>query len=933
MVARADGVAQHGPTWDSAFDDEYVRSAPTNVEETVRSGQAGTLRAMPDPPRDPAAPPPGDALTRTTSGREAPTPRIGSGGSSGSVGFVDHGRFPPGHVLAQRYRIIELLGKGGMGEVYRADDLTLGQTIALKFLYADRRDDESLAALHQEVRIARQVTHPNVCRVYDVGEFDGHAFLTMEYIDGENLGSLISRIGRLSRGKAIEIAQQLCAGLAAAHDQGILHRDLKPSNVMIDGRGRVRITDFGLANVATRIAAADVTAGTPAYMAPEQLAGREVTVRSDLFALGLILYEVFTGKRAISDSPLVRLRDGKSSITPPSHVAADLDPEVERMLLRCLSDRAGERPESARAVLAALPGFDPLAAAIAAGQTPSPEMVAAAQPKGRLRPAVGASLAVFVMIATFAYAWCIRPMLLIDYVALNKSPAVLADRAQEMLARIGHHAAAVDTAIGFEPDTAYLRSVRRSGSSPERWAALRTDEPPAIRFWYRSSPAGMKPANPRDIITADDPPLIDPGMTLVSLTPTGRLDGLRVVPPRAALTPTASSPAPNWSLLFELAGLDESQFAPAAPAKNPPFFCEERRSWTGAYPLNPATPIRIEAAAYDGKCVYFEIIGAWHEPTGEIDRVQRADSALGAVNVALLAICLAGAGWLAWRNTMLGRGDHTGARRVGVVMFAISFVAFLLRADHTGAIGGEIDVLQAALRDAGFRGLLGWLLYLALEPIVRRRYPDALISWTRLLAGRFTDPIVGRDVLVGVALGVSVLLLAAVRLRVLAAMGIVLQPETASFEVLCSPFNAVGLLIEAIVWSISSPMVLLLFTALLMMLIPSTRTVMAATFVLLTAIAAPIAMLASDHALSILPVAIAVVAALVVALWRFGMVALGAALYTQSLVGMFWVSSDFGHWYAGPSILAIAVIVAVAAWAFQVSRAGQPLISTRMLDA
>src|SRR4051794_8192454 len=162
-----------------------------------------------------------------------------------SASALDHGRFLPGTILADRYRIVALAGRGGMGEVYRADDLKLQQSVALKFLPESLAlKPSALARFHNEVRISRQITHSNVCRVYDIGEWDGMHFLSMEFVQGEDLATLLRRIGKLPHEKAVEMARQLAAGLAAAHEAGVVHRDLKPANVLIDSQGRVRITDF-----------------------------------------------------------------------------------------------------------------------------------------------------------------------------------------------------------------------------------------------------------------------------------------------------------------------------------------------------------------------------------------------------------------------------------------------------------------------------------------------------------------------------------------------------------------------------------------------------------------------------------------------------------------------------------------------------------------
>jgi serine/threonine protein kinase len=285
-----------------------------------------------------------------------------------------------------------------MGEVYRADDLELGQPVALKFLSEFRTDDRARARLRNEVRLARQLAHPNVCRVYDIGDAHGELYLSMEYVDGEDLAALLKRIGRLPIDKGIEIARKLCAGLAAAHAKGVLHRDFKPANIMIDSHGEVRIMDFGLAAIADQLEASDVRSGTPAYMAPEQLAGKEATKQSDLYALGLVLYELFTSKAAFeakSVEEFLRLRAAQPATTP-STLIRDIGPRVERAILRCLEPDPAQRPTSAVAVAASLPGGDPLAEALAAGETPSPEMVAASGPSHSLRLRVATGLLVTI---------------------------------------------------------------------------------------------------------------------------------------------------------------------------------------------------------------------------------------------------------------------------------------------------------------------------------------------------------------------------------------------------------------------------------------------------------------------------------------------------------------------------------------------------------
>jgi len=409
-----------------------------------------------------------------------------------SSSSADKGRFIPGTVLAKRYRIIGLLGRGGMGEVYRADDLKLGQPVALKFLPRGlEKDEDRLQRFLNEVRMALKVSHPNVCRVHDIGEFEGQHYISMEYVDGEDLASLLRRIGRLPKNKAIQAARQLCAGLATAHDQGVLHRDLKPANVMIDGRGQVKITDFGLAGLDDSIEGAEARAGTPAYMAPEQWAGKEVTVKSDLFALGLVLYELFTGEQPYKGKTPAEIlqRQEQSSPTTPSSLVEGFDPAVERVILTCLEKDPVQRPPSALAVSAALPGGDPLAAALAAGETPSPELVAQAGGAESVSPKMAISLFLAALVFTAVWVVLARQTQLVGYLDLQKSPEVLVARAQQILSDFGYKEAPADSLFDFSPNDAYLGHIEENEGSSDRWDRLGNSQPAASGpSTWRSSP-------------------------------------------------------------------------------------------------------------------------------------------------------------------------------------------------------------------------------------------------------------------------------------------------------------------------------------------------------------------------------------------------------------------------------------------------------------
>jgi serine/threonine-protein kinase len=248
--------------------------------------------------------------------------------------------------LAMRYLFLGLVGTGGMGSVYRARDLWLDETIAIKTLAA-----ASLTALGREVRLARRITHPNVVRVYDLGTDGDVCFITMELVDG---GSLRRMSGtRLPHEEVVEIGRQICAGLTAAHSAGIIHRDLKPANVLLSSSGVVKLTDFGIATALTE----DVSMrqpGTPAFMAPEQLEGGVVDARTDVFGLGLVLYELLAGEDARRSA-----RSARSSAVDIREGLAGVPDELSAVVQRCLSTRRDDRFSSAAAVAAALSSSAP----------------------------------------------------------------------------------------------------------------------------------------------------------------------------------------------------------------------------------------------------------------------------------------------------------------------------------------------------------------------------------------------------------------------------------------------------------------------------------------------------------------------------------------------------------------------------------------------
>ncbi len=860
-----------------------------------------------------------DEATRTLT---EPGPGSGAAPSSGAL---DGARFVPGALLAGRYRIVGLLGRGGMGEVYRAEDLKLGEPVALKFLPADLSlDGAALARFHREVRLARSIAHRNVCRVFDIGEAGGLHFLSMEYIDGEDLSGLLKRIGRLPGDKAVELARQICAGLGAAHQAGVLHRDIKPANVMIDGKGRAKITDFGLARVADELKDTAELAGTPAYMAPEQITAGDVSVKTDVYALGLVLYEMFTGERAFADEGWreIMARGGHGDLSSPSSHVEGLDPVVEAVILRCLEEDASKRPSSALEVSAALPGGDPLAAALAAGETPSPEMVAAAPHEGLLKPPLAAGLLAALALCLAAGLWARQKVSVPTVAHLPKSPDVLEDRARTLLRDLGHDpepaAGRVDSAWGWQMNEVFVQHLKRDGTV-EDLARLNSGDQPLYWFWYRQSPRTLQPhAFGRWRPSLDDPPRMTPGMASVMLDPEGRLVKLHVVPALEAAV-EGETPEPDWAPLFAAAELDPQELSPVEPRWTPPIHTAGRRAWE-------AQSIRVEAAHHQGLPVIFDVLTSWNQPGVGVSVEVTHRSVLILMSSTFAAAFSIGI-WLVRRHLRDGRGDRRGASRLALFTISCQLLAWMLGAHHSAGVA-EVMFFMQALAYALLWAALFWIFYIAFEPFLRRRWPAGVVGWNRLLAGKLRDPLVGKEVLVGSLLGtagVALSFLAGEAVRRSGDLALAADPAWPQFlhglrATLAGLFE--NILRGSLTLSFAGVFLFVLLYVLL-------RRKWLATVVFYVFWAVQMrgvmSILWSPEFPLVIPLLVAGLVALATA--RFGVLTLVALWFNFILLYYMPAAVDLSSWHAESTGLAAGVTMTLGAWGYWAATGGLPLFA------
>lgn len=703
---------------------------------------------------------------------------------------------------------------------------------------------------------------------------------------------------------------------------------------MIDELGNARITDFGLAGLAEDFRADERHAGTPAYMAPEQLEGKTFTVRSDIYALGLVLYELFTGKRAFEArtlGELVRLRRSDTTPTTPAEIVKDLDPLIGKIIDRCLQKDPDRRPASALQVAAALPGGDPIAAALAAGETPSPEMVAAAPKEGSLKPRTAVLMLGSILVGLLLIVLLSEKVELFGVVPLDKSPEVLRENALDIIQKAGVSAPAADHMHWFSLNAAPLAYIARTDQRLGRWQDLKDGQPAAIIYSYRQAPGYLAGFDEFRGRWANPPPIMS-GMAGVKLDTRGRLLEFYNVPSQLDTVETvpSSQPAiPDWPLLFRAAGLEIANFKPTNSQWAPLYSADTRLAWDGVYAEQPEIPIRVEAASYRGKPVHFEIVSPWDRP----ERQQPSDlpATMKAVFTLLLlvfVVVLIGSVYLAFRNLRLGRGDRKGALRLAIIMFALTILSRLMTAHHVPGFG-EFATILNSLQDAVFAGAFLWVMYVALEPFLRRRWPTRIISWSRLLAGDVRDPFVGRDILVGAIFGFGISLW---QIFVLLARGWFQDPTLSPVVEPGSLNLGMGQFVPAFVGQITSPLLngfqLVFLVLLLAMLLRRDWLGFLAGWIVYTA---ALAIFHGGLPINWVSAAVTAVLSLFV-LYRYGLLALMSSLFFLHMYIQFPATPHFTTWYGTGFFIDLLLVIALALYSFYTSLAGQPLTRRNLLE-
>jgi hypothetical protein len=574
-------------------------------------------------------------------------------------------------------------------------------------------------------------------------------------------------------------------------------------------------------------------------------------------------------------------------------------------------------------VALALPGGDPLQAAIAAGETPSPEMVAASGGEAGLRPALAVACLAAVVVGLLAAVWVSNKLRVVHKVPLDNPPEVLARKAREIAAQLGYPDKPADSIWDFTYNTEFLNYAEKNSPSPLRWDNL---QPQAILFRYRESPQYFQ-------TTADGllsypsvsmalPPSIS-GMINLGLDPQGRLLWFNAVPSQIGV---ASAIAPDWAILLRAAGLDAVRLTQVEPQWTPPTAFDIRIAWTGISADQSSVPIRIEAASWRGRPVYFEIVYPWSlQSRIELHRFNLNSP----VSHAIFVIVLLVVGVLIARlNHRRGVGDYLGTFKLTWLIFSLNVLKgiFLIRYtyDVQEIASNLFRVLSSSMYQAGAVGLA----YFAFEPYVRRYWPTTFISWSRVMTGRLHDPLVGRDVLIGTLGGIAVFLVGELRIYNIDYFHEGHGGEWPFLSPLLGMRIAGGYLLDGFSNAVETAIAFFFVLFFVRALLRREWLVLSVAILIFIVTTEPI-----DNLLEVsVYVPVLYMTILLVLGLRVGLVASFSSLFADIMIGTVPVTLDVSAWYAGVGIFASLAVLAMAVWSFHTSLGGQKLFQRGLLE-
>ena len=510
---------------------------------------------------------------------------------------------------------------------------------------------------------------------------------------------------------------------------------------------------------------------------------------------------------------------------------------------------------------------------------------------------------------------------------------MLAAKARDMARAFGYIAMPVDTSYSFDTLPGYRGYVEKNERSLTRWNNLSSGVPPTVVFWYRESPQFMVSGtfDSNGLIDEDDPPLTISGMCLIVLDTQGRLVTFVAVPPQLD-TSIETAAVPNWAALFTAAVLDENRFKAVPSQWTPLVTSDARAAWEGTWPGHPELPLRVEAAAYRGKPVYFNLVSSWTKPrrmqqeqTSTWESIQTVIVFTVLCSIALLGILMAR------NNIHSGRGDQRGATRLAVLVFLSMWAGNLLIVHHIPVLWEYVPVLISTAWGL-IAAAISWVLYVALEPHVRRRWPNSLISWGRLLAGQMRDPVVGRDLVVGILAGIFWTVADRVEILVPGWTGRVPTSPDANFfrgGLFGLRFIISGIPLNIVIFVSLSLFCFFVFFLIRLLL----RKEWLAVLVALLLVSLFSVLGNNDHPVLNTAFQVVLWGMALLILIRFGLLPVMVALCVNNLLEVSPLTTHLSAWYAGSTIFVFSVIVALAIFGFYTSTAGKPRLLGVSLDA